>query len=159
MHRVYDDRLAVGARRLGHRTGGVDLRSREVLAALSGAAEVSGEQDGVDGRTLQDGVEDRDERGDVLFPRAGEVDWVRHPGGRRQQSAQCAADVGGERRHGESGCLDDVGCDTRVPAAVRDDADPVHLRGSVTEECGRHVRELPWTRHPVHPGFAGRPRR
>ena len=71
-------------------------------------------------------------------------------GGNRARSALLTSAVNSGTV--ESGSLDDVGRDTCVPAAVRDDADPAHLRGSVTEEGGRHVRELPWTRHPVHPG-------
>ena len=120
-----------------HLGGDVELGERKAFAVVAIPAEVAGDENRVDVRTAEHGVEDRDERGDVLLARSCEVDGVGDACRRRQHLSQGGADLGGELRHRKSGGLDHIGCHPCVPAAVGDHANPVHGTGPVAQKrCG-----------------------
>ena len=79
-HGVHHDRLAMRVSNFRHAGGDIDLRAGQALAVVSVPAEVAGDQNRVDVRAGEHGVENGDEGGDVLFARPGEVDGVRDAG-------------------------------------------------------------------------------
>ena len=101
-----------------------DLALPHLVRQRAVAAEVRGEEDGVDVLCLEKRARRAREAEDVLLARAGEVDRVRRRGRRRQQLAQPGLRGLRQHRQLDPAPSEEVARDRAVAAAVADDCDP-----------------------------------
>ena len=105
-----------------------DVDATELVGQRAVAAEVRGEEDGVDVLCLEKRARRTREAEDVLLARAGEVDRVRRRGRRRQQLAQPGLRGLRQHRQLDSAPSEEVARDRAVAAAVADDRDATATR-------------------------------
>ena len=127
------------------------LDRREGLVQLAVAAEVPGEDHGIDLARLEHGGVHALEVPEVLLAGAREIDRV---GGddRRRDRRQARRELGRERRQLEACLGDEVGSDDARATAVPDDRDPPAGRTVGSKAPERAVDQLLRRRHPHDPG-------
>lgn len=149
VHGVHHDGLAVGFGDARHLMGGLDLAGGQRVAVTPVAAEVSGDQHGIEVFVGQCCLEHLGERRDVLFACPGQIDRVGHGRRRWQQGTQRGTHRGVELGHTQARGLDGVRTDAGVTTTVGDDADAPNPGGPEAQQCGRGVGEFTRGVHPA----------
>ncbi len=149
VHGVDHRRTAGGGSRLADQRGRAQLLSGDRLAVLAVAAEVPGDEQGVDLVAAQELAREAVESVHVALGATGEVDGVGHGRAGGKLIAQRRCEDVRQMRDLQTRVRRDAGGDAAVPATVGEDPDPPPPRRRAAQQRRRGVDHLPGRAHPL----------